>query len=112
MRIKILTMAASLGLAALGPAMAGELKPAESHGINLGGVAGDAYYTVRQDGYHVVATFTQRDGSRTPVRFQTILTPGQSVTFSTPRGLGEQPVSMSIKRQGEHVIVDEAIVTN
>jgi hypothetical protein len=112
MFIKTLIMAASLGMAAIAPAMAGELKPAQSHRINLGGVAGDAYYTVRQDGYHVVATFTQRGGSLTPVRFQAVLSPGQSVTFSTPRGVGEQPVSMSIKRQGERVIVDEAIVTN
>ena len=112
MRITTLTMAASLGLAAFAPALANDLKPAQSHGINLGNVAGDAYYTVRQDGYHVVATFTQRDGSRTPVRFQAVLSPGQSVTFSTPRAVGEQPASLSIKRQGERVIVNDAIVTN
>ena len=100
MRFTAFTMIAALGLALSGTAHADELRPAQSHGIKLGSVAGDAYYTVRQDGYHVVATFTQRDGSGAPVRFHAVLAPGQAVTFSSPRGVGEQPVSLSIRRQG------------
>jgi hypothetical protein len=112
MRINMLTIAAVLGLAISSPAMADGLKPAQSQGINLGAMAGDAYYTVQQDGYHVTATLSPRDGSRTPVRFQTVLSPGQAVTFSSPRGLGEQPLSLSIQRQGERVVVTQAALTN
>ena len=111
MRLTAFTAIVALGLALTGTAHADELRPAQSHTINLGNVGGDAYYTVRPDGYHVVATLTQRDGSFTPVRFHAVLAPGQAVTFSSPRGVGEQPVSLSIRRQGARVIVGEALLT-
>ena len=107
--------AAALGLAVsgglAGAAMADGLKPVQSRGIDLGSVAGDAYYTVAPDGFHVVATFAQRDGSGSPMRVQAVLAAGQSVTFSAPRGWGVQPVSVVIRRAGERVVVDQAALT-
>lgn len=103
---------AALGIAVSGPVFANDLKPVQSQSINLGSVAGDAYYTVEQDGFHVVATFAQRDGSTTPVRFQAVLSPGQAITFSSPRIVGEPPLSLSIRRQDQRVIVDQAVLTN
>ena len=58
------------------------VKPIQYQGINLGAVAGDLYYTVKADGYHVVATFAPRGQQAAPVRFQAVLAAGQSVTFS------------------------------
>jgi hypothetical protein len=105
-------MVAAVGIAVSGAASAGALKPLQSQGINLGPVAGDAYYTVERDGFHVVATFAPRGGEAAPMRFQAVLTPGQTVTFSTPRGVGEQPVSLSIRRDGAQVVVDQAALIN
>jgi hypothetical protein len=112
MRLQSLMIAAVLGLAVSGPALARDLQPIQNQNIDLGDVAGDAYYTVEQDGYHVVATFAQRDGNSTPVRVQAVLAPGQEVTFSTPRAYGEQPVSFSIRRQDQRVIIAKAALTN
>jgi hypothetical protein len=111
MRISSFLTAAALGMALSGQALADDLKPVQSQTIDLGDVAGDAYYTVQQDGYHVVATFAERGGSR-PVRFQTVLAPGQAVTFSTPRAAGEQPVSVSIRRQDGRVTVLRPALSN
>jgi len=105
-------MAAVLGAGVSGPALARDLQPVQSQSIDLGDVAGDAYYTVEQDGYHVVATFAQRDGTTTPMRVQAVLSPGQQLTFSTPRAEGEQPVSFSIRRQDRRVIISKAALTN
>ena len=112
MRSHSLILAAALGIGASATALAKDLKPAQSQSIDLGDVAGDAYYTVEQDGFHVVATFGQRDTSGTPMRVQAVLSPGQNVTFSTPRAAGEQPVSYSIRRQDQQVIVAYTPLTN
>jgi hypothetical protein len=112
MRVSSFITAAALGIALSGQALAGDLKPVQSQIIDLGDVAGDAYYTVQQDGYHVVATFAERGSSSRPVRFQAVLAPGQAVTFSTPRAAGEQPLSVSIKRQEGRVSVLREALSN
>lgn len=112
MRYQNLVVAAALGIMVSGPVLAGDLKPVQNQKIDLGDVAGDAYYTVEQDGFHVVATFAHRQVDDTPVRFQAVLAPGQAVTFSSPRAAGELPVSLSIRRQGQQVIVADAPLTN
>ncbi len=112
MRLHSLMMAAVVGMGISGPALAGDLQPIQNQSIDLGDIAGDAHYTVGQDGFHVVATFAQRDGNSTPIRFQAVLSPGQEVTFSTPRAAGEPPVSFSIKRQDQRVIIAETALTN
>lgn len=112
MRIQAILAASAFAIAVSSHAFAGDLKPVQSQSIDLGGVAGDAYYIVQKDGFHVVATFAQRDSAAAPVRFQAVLLPGQAVTFSTPRAAGEQPVSFSIKRQDERVVVSTAELIN
>ncbi len=112
MRIHSIAAAAAFGLSFAGTALAADLKPIQDQAIDLGGVGGDAYYTVEPDGYHVVATFAQRDASSTPVRFETVLSSGQTVTFSTPRAAGVPPVSVSLTRQNGRVLVAEAPVVN
>lgn len=111
MRISTFIMAAGIGIAVSAQALAADLQPIQSQSIDLGNVAGDAYYTVEQDGFHVVATFAPRDGGSTPVRFQAVLSPGQAVTFSSPRGAGEQPVSISLQRHNDRVVVSKASLT-
>jgi hypothetical protein len=100
--------AAALAVAVATPALAGDLKPIQDQRIDLGSVAGDAYYTVEPDGFRVVATFARRGESGAPVRFQAILAPGQSVIFSTPRGLGEPANEVEIVRQQNRILVHKA----
>ncbi len=102
-------VAASLALAA--PASARDLKPLQSQAIDLGPVAGDAFYTVEHDGFHVVATFAARDGGP-PLRVQALLAPGQSVQVSTPRNVGEQPTSVTIERHRDQLLVRRAALTD
>jgi hypothetical protein len=100
------------GAAAITPSAAQGVRPIEYKSINLGPVAGDLYYTVRADGYHVVATFAQRGDNATPVRFQAVLTPGQTIIFSTPRQAGLPPIEVQILRRNNQVLVRHAAVTN
>jgi hypothetical protein len=71
--------------------------------IDLGTLAGIAYYTVEPEGYRLVATL----GTDTPVRFVATLTPGQSVTLSTPRMLGQLAVEVRFMRRGDELVVDD-----
>jgi hypothetical protein len=81
---------------------------AQYHGVKLGAVAGDFYYTVHRDGFHVTATFAARTDDATPVRFETVLAPNQSVTISTPRAVGEPANSVEITRVSDRVVVHAA----
>jgi hypothetical protein len=105
MTIKTFVFAAALGLSFAGTAIARDVAPIEDRAIDLGDIAGDAYYTVQPDGYHVTATFADRRGATTPVRFEAVLASGQALRVSTPRGAGEQPITVSIRRQQERLIV-------
>jgi hypothetical protein len=100
------------GAAAITPSAAQGVRPIEYKSINLGPVAGDVYYTIRPDGYHVVATFAQRNDNATPVRFQAVLSAGQTITFSTPRQAGLPPIAVEILRRNDQVLVQQAVVSN
>jgi hypothetical protein len=102
------SVAVVLALALVTPAVAQEINPIESRSVQLEGVAGDVYYTVRPDGYHLVATFAPRRADGTPFRFETVLAPGQSVTVSTPRGAGDQADAVEISRRQDRVYVQKA----
>ena len=82
-------LAATLALATLGAAHADGLRPIEARSIDLGAVTGTAYYTVDPDGYRVVATVAQ-GAAGTPVRFEAVLSPGQTVRLSTPGEVGRR----------------------
>ena len=104
---------AALALATLsGVAHADGLQPVESRNINLGEVSGIAYYTVERDGFRVVATLAQGEAA-TPVRFEAVLAPGQSVVLSTPRGVGAAADAIEIGRENNTMFVRQAAaVTN
>jgi hypothetical protein len=88
-----------------GQASAQQVEPIHSQIIDLGTVNGDVYYTVQPNGFHVVATFAERGEAGQPVRFETVLAPGQSVTISTPRGVDVPSEAVSISRQADRVLV-------
>ncbi|UGY01020.1 hypothetical protein [Bradyrhizobium quebecense] len=90
---------ASLG-ASLGPAEARGLRPIEAQSIHLGDVSGVAYYTVEPDGYRVVTTLSQGEAG-TPVRFVSVLAPGQRALLSTPNQAG----AVEISRNGDSLTV-------
>lgn len=107
MNIRRTVLAAALGLASIAPAAAEGFKPTQALAIDLGAVSGIAYYTVERDGFRIVATLAQ-DEDATPVRFEAVLVPGQSVTLSTPRGAGAAPEAVEISRQADVVLVRKA----
>ena len=104
-------LVAAFALAFTGTAHAGDLAPFEAQSIDLGGVSGVAYYVVEPKGYRVVAILAQGE-TGTPVRFEALLAPGQSVVLSTPRDEGLVGKSIEISRRNDQVLVQDAAVTN
>ena len=70
----------------------------------LGELHGIAYYTVEDAGYGVVATLAGQDS--TPVRFVSMLLPGQKVVVSIPAHRGSQGQTVEFARQGHRMLVD------
>jgi hypothetical protein len=103
MSIRNMLAAAAFALASLEAAHADGLRPIDAKSIDLGDVSGVAYYTVERDGFHVVTTLAQGSAG-TPIRVVSILAPGQSVAFSTPR----QASALEISRNGDSVLVRKA----
>jgi hypothetical protein len=95
---------------ASGAAHAETLQPIEGRSIDLGPVAGTAYYTVDKAGFRVVATLAQGENG-TPVRIVGILAPGQSLTLGAAGSADTAGRSVAIRRQGDQVLVDTAPVT-
>src|SRR5882672_1112234 len=105
-------LAAAFALAFTGAAHAGDFPPLEAKSIDLGGVSGVAYYIVERDGYRVVAILAEGE-TGTPVPFETLLAPGQSVVLSTPRDEGPVGKAIEISRRDDQVLVqDVAVATN
>ena len=104
-------LAAAFALASTGAAHADGLRPLEARSIDLGEMAGVAYYIVERDGFRVVAILAQ-GVTGAPVRFETVLAPGQSVVLSTPRDEGLVGNAIEISRRDDQVLVQEPTVTN
>lgn len=100
MSIRNSLLAAAFTFASLGAAPANGLRPIEGRSINLGDVSGVAYYTVEPDGFRVVTTLAQGEAG-TPIRFVTVLAPGQRVAVSTPY----QVPALEISRKGDELLV-------
>jgi hypothetical protein len=83
-----------------GAARAETIKPRDGGSVSLGDIAGVAYYTAEPKGYRVVVTLARTETAGA-IRFETVLTNGQSVTLSTPRELGAEAQSVEIARTGE-----------
>jgi hypothetical protein len=111
MNMRTLTLAAILSLTAFGVALADDVKPTLVDSLNLGDVSVVAYYTVERDGYRVVTTLAKGE-TGTPIRFESVLAPGQSVLLSTDSGVGVAPVSVEISRKDGTVHVRKTAVTN
>jgi hypothetical protein len=88
-------------------AQASELQALRGRSIDLGELAGVAYYTPESDGFRVVATLAQGE-SGAPVRFEAVLLPGQTVVLSTIRAVDATPVAIKVSREGDRVLVLEA----
>jgi hypothetical protein len=84
---------------------ADEPKPIQAQRLDLGGVAGIAYYTIEPDGFHVVATLAQHGKDGVPLRVQSVLNAGQRLEFSTPGVIGVEPATITLERQGEKLVV-------
>jgi hypothetical protein len=102
MSIRSMLVAAAFALASVEAAHADGLRPMDAKSIDLGEVSGVAYYTVERDGFHVVTTHAQGIAG-TPIRVVSVLAPGQSVAFSTPRA-----GALEISRNGDSVLVRNA----
>jgi len=103
MSVRSSLLAAAVTFASLGAALANGLRPIEGLSINLGDVSGVAYYTVEPDGFRVVTTLAQ-GAAGTPIRFVTVLAPGQRVVVSTPY----QAPALEISRKGDELLVRKA----
>jgi hypothetical protein len=88
-----------------GGVRAESIRPIEGRRIDLGTFGGVVYYTVKPDGYRLVVTLSP-SGAETPVRFVATLAPGQSVTLSTPRKLGEPALEVRFQHKGESLLVE------
>jgi hypothetical protein len=99
-------MLAAIATAAVaGAAHAEALKPVQARKVDLGAVAGVAYYTVEKDGHRLVVSLKAPD-TGTPVRFVATLAPEQQVTLSVPRSAGEAAVDVNFIRRGEKIEVN------
>ena len=98
-------------MASTGGAHADGLRPLEARSIDLGEVSGVAYYIVEPEGFRLVAILAQGETGM-PVRFETVLAPGQSVVLSTPRDEGVVATAIEISRQDDQVLVHDAALTN
>ena len=103
MSVRNTLLAAAFTIASLGTAHASGLRPIEAQSIHLGDVSGVAYYTVEPNGFRVVTTLAQGEAG-TPVRFVSVLAPGQRVVISTPH----QAPALEISRQGDELLVRKA----
>ena len=112
MKIYRTLMAAAFALASLSAVEAEGLRPIQSQTIDLGDLSGVAYYTIERDGFHVVATLAQPGENGAPVRIETVLAPGQKVTLSAPRGVGDGPDALEISRWNDRVLVRKAALVD
>jgi hypothetical protein len=103
MTIRSTLLASAFAIASLGAAHANGLRPIEGQSIQFGDVSGVAYYTVEPDGFRVVTTLVQGEAG-TPIRFVTVLAPGQRVVVSSPN----QASALEIGRKGDDLLVRKA----
>ena len=106
MTLRTTILAAVAVLAFTGTAGADSIKPVAGGSVSLGTLAGVAYYTAEPKGYRVVVTLAPRAAAPS-VRFEAVLTSGQSVTLSAPRGLGTEADAVEISREGDTVTVSQ-----
>jgi hypothetical protein len=107
MTIHRIIIAVASALMLTSAAQASELQAVRGRSIDLGELAGVAYYTPESDGFRVVATLAQGE-SGAPVRFEAVLLPGQSVVLSTIRVADAAPVAIKFSREDDRVRILDA----
>lgn len=75
-----------------------------AHPIELGDIAGVAYYTVEDDGYRVVATLAEGAEAH-PIRVVATLSPDEAIVLSTPAPAGEAAREVEIRRDDDALSV-------
>jgi hypothetical protein len=108
-RLRILPAAlvfaiASAPLAGAGALRAEELPPYAGMALQIGDMKGVAFYTLQEEGYHVIAILAARPGS--PVRFESMLSPGQKMTISAPPTSPVNARTVEFSRQGDRLLVE------
>ena len=105
-----LLSASAAAMIAAGAVNAGELHAIEGRSIALGPVTGTVYFVQQGAEDDVVATLRAGTGN-TIIRFVATLSPGQSAIISVPRGPGETPITVRIRRQGRRVFLTRDTVS-
>jgi hypothetical protein len=100
MSCRLAPLAAVAAVVLTCPLHAEPLAPIQAQTVDLGALAGVAYYTVERDGDRLVLTLQTRQ-SDTPFRVMATLAPGQIVTLSVPRKFGEPAVELHFARHNE-----------
>lgn len=93
---------ANVDPAAGGTAHAEPLRPAETRNVNLGSIAGVAFYTVEPENYRLAIGLQELE-TGTPMRFITTLGPEQQVTLAVPQADGEHEAEVNFVRHGDRV---------
>lgn len=109
-QLKSTLVALGLAVGFATTAMAEDMTAYHGRSIDLGPVNGMAYYTIEKDGYHVVATLADADSKA--VRFEAVLTPGQTVTLSSPTAKGSASEQIQISRYNDRIHVQKVSATN
>jgi len=104
MSYRLALLAAVAAMTVTGTLHADPLKPIQAQKVDLGTLAGVAYYTAEPDGHRLVITLQAR-GTDTPLRFVATLAPGQAVTLSVARDVGVPPTEVRFVRHGEQLSV-------
>jgi hypothetical protein len=107
MKCLAITMGAAASLVAVcGDVRAEDLAPFAGRSVAVGEMSGIAYYRPTEAGFEVVITLADGPAGR-PVRFVTTLSPGQATAISAPGTSAEEPTSITITRNGDHLSVDD-----
>jgi hypothetical protein len=97
-------------LVASSSVFAGELAPMAAGSISLGEVTGSTFYTVEGDSFKVVTTLAAGEQA-TPIRFITLLRPGQTAVVSVPRGFGQSALEVEITRIDDQLFMNSPKTT-
>ena len=104
MSYRFLLLSVVAAVTVTGTLHADPLKPIQAQKVDLGALAGVAYYTAEPDGHRLVVTLQARE-TDTAFRFVATLAPGQAVTLSVARDVGVPPAAVHFVRHGEQLLV-------
>ncbi len=108
-----LTLALAAATLLAGAVQADELRPARAASLDLGPLAGVAYYTAEPDGHHVVVTLAPAGRGHRPPASRRCSPPARaSLGLDTAPGKARRAARFTITRQGETTTVEAVAVRN